>query len=178
MLFWHVGATTAITRYTFRDERMDLRLLLLGAVLPDLIDTPAGLAAFSALESVRLIGHSLLFAGAVMGFVMLTTRRGRPRKKWMPLAIGVLVHLFLDAMWADPETLWWPIFGWDFSTSGFSDVAAYLPAVLSSPVMWVGEATGLGYVAVMARRGGFNERQNRARFLGTGRLNVPIRSAP
>lgn len=178
MLFWHIGATTAITRYTFRDERMDLRLLLLGAVLPDMIDMPIGLIVFSAVESVRLVGHSLLFAAATMALVMLATRRGRPRKKWMPLAIGVLVHLFLDAMWADPETLWWPIFGWEFSTTGFSDAAAYVSAALSSPVMWVGEAFGLGYLIAMARRGGLGDRNARLQFRGTGRINVPIRSVP
>ena len=43
MLFWHVGGTIALVRYTVRDERMDLRFLILGAVLPDLIDTPIGL---------------------------------------------------------------------------------------------------------------------------------------
>jgi membrane-bound metal-dependent hydrolase YbcI (DUF457 family) len=154
---------------------MDLRLLLLGAILPDLIDTPIGLAAYSAVGSVRLVGHSLLFAAAAMGLVMAATRRGRPRKRWMPLAIGVLVHLFLDAMWADPETLWWPVFGWDFSTSGFNDAAAYLRAVVSSPVMWVAEAAGLGYGVAMVRRGGLGDRARRAEFLRTGRINVPIR---
>jgi membrane-bound metal-dependent hydrolase YbcI (DUF457 family) len=178
MLFWHIGATTAITRYTFRDERMDLRLLLFGAILPDLIDTPIGLAAFAAVESVRLVGHSLLFAAAVMTLVMLATRRGRPRKKWMPVAIGVLIHLFLDAIWVDPETLWWPAFGWEFSTSGSSDVAAYLSAVLSSPVMWAGETLGLGYMAAMARRGGLSDAEARMEFLKTGRISVPIRPGP
>ena len=178
MLFWHIGATTAITRYTFRDERMDLRLLLIGAILPDLIDTPIGLTAFAAVESVRLVGHSLLFAATVMILVMLATRRGRPRKKWMPLAVGVLLHLFLDAMWADPEALWWPIFGWGFSASGFSELSAYVSAVVSSPMMWAGEIVGLGYLVAVASRGGLGERENRAEFLATGRINVPIRSDP
>lgn len=178
MLLWHVGAATAITRYTFRDERMDLRLLLLGAILPDLVDTPVGLAGFSAIGSVRLVGHSLLFATITMTIVMLATRRGRPRKKWMPLAVGVLLHLFLDAMWADPETLWWPIFGWEFSPSGFDELSSYISALLSSPVMWLGEALGFGYVVAMARRGGLTTPENRASFLATGRLNVPIRSEP
>ncbi len=177
MLFWHIGATTAITRYTFRDERMDLRLLLIGAVLPDLIDTPIGLTTYAAVESVRLVGHSLLFAATVMILVMLATRRGRPRKKWMPLAIGVLIHLFLDAIWVDPETLWWPVFGWEFSTSGFTDAAAYLSAVLSSPVMWAGEALGLGYMIALGRRGRLGDAHARMEFLRTGRISVPLRSA-
>jgi membrane-bound metal-dependent hydrolase YbcI (DUF457 family) len=157
---------------------MDLRFLLLGAVLPDVIDTPIGLIAFPAFESVRLVGHSLLFAAAAMGLVMLVTRRGRPRKKWMPLAIGVLVHLFLDAMWSDSATLWWPGFGWEFSPNGFTEVAPYLAAVTSSPVMWVGEALGLVYLFAIARRGGLGDRDTRVEFFRTGRINVPMRPAP
>ncbi len=178
MLFWHLGATTAVTRYTFRDERMDLRLLLFGAVLPDLIDTPLGLVLFPAVESLRLVGHSLLFAATVMSLVLVATRRGRPRKKWMPLAVGVLVHLFLDAMWADPETLWWPVLGRGFSTSGAGGAASYVTGLLANPVTWVGEVVGLGYLVVMTRRAGLAQRANRVSFLRTGRLNVPIGPGP
>ena len=174
MLLWHLAATTAITRYAFRDERMDLRLLLLGAVLPDLIDTPIGLAAFPTFGSVRLVAHSLLFAAAVMVAVLLATRRGRPRKRWMPLAIGVLLHLFLDAMWSDPETLWWPAFGLDFASTDFTAVGDYLADLLRDPVMWSGEAVGLAYLAVMWRRAGLANLEARLLFRATGRINVPI----
>jgi len=174
MLFWHVAATTAITRYTFRDERMDLRLLLIGALLPDLIDTPLGLVGYSSFGSVRLFSHSLVFAGGLMTWIVLATRRGRPRKKWMPLAIGVLLHLFLDGMWADPETLWWPIFGWDFSPSAAADAAAYVSAVLSDWRVWSGEAIGFGYVLLTARRAGLGRHAARQQFAKTGLLDVPI----
>ena len=103
MLFWHVGGTVAAIRYAFRDDRIDLRFLLLGAVIPDLVDTPIGLLWFDTFGSVRLVAHSILFGSLVMAVVVLNTRRGRPRKKWMPLAIGILMHLVLDAMWIDPE---------------------------------------------------------------------------
>ncbi|NND04000.1 MAG: hypothetical protein HKN91_14560, partial [Acidimicrobiia bacterium] len=71
MLLWHLGATTALTRYAFRDERMDLRFLLLGAVLPDLIDTPIGLIFYNSLHSVRLFTHSLVLAGLLMTWIVL-----------------------------------------------------------------------------------------------------------
>lgn len=177
MLFWHVAATTAITRYSFRDERMDLRFLILGAVLPDLIDTPIGLFGFSRFESVRLFSHSLLFAGVVMTWIVLATRRGRPRKKWMPIAIGILIHLFLDAMWASPETLWWPVLGGSFTPEGATSVGEYLSAVLRNPLVWAGEGLGVFYLAVLARRAGLDQRSARDRLRETGQINVPIGSA-
>jgi membrane-bound metal-dependent hydrolase YbcI (DUF457 family) len=174
VLFWHVGGTVAAIRYAFRDDRMDLRLLVVGAVLPDLVDTPVGMVFFGTFESVRLAAHSLLFGALVMAAVVMATRRGRPRKRWMPLAVGVLMHLFLDAMWADPETLWWPFLGWSFSPSGFGSLGALAEAVVGDWRVWVGEAAGIVYLGYLARRGNLASAAARARFLSTGRIDVPI----
>ena len=174
MLLWHVAGTVAIARYAFRDERMDLRFLMLGAVLPDLIDTPIGLLFFGRFGGVRLAAHSLLAASILMASIVLATRRGRPRKKWMGLAIGMLIHMFLDAMWASPETLWWPLFGFEFSPSGATDVAQYMSEVLANGLVWLGEAVGLIYLLVLARRARLKTADARALFLATGRVDVPI----
>ncbi len=174
MLLWHLGATTALTRYTFRDERMDLRFLMLGAVLPDLIDTPIGLIFYESLRSVRLFTHSLVLAGLLMTWIVLATRRGRPRKRWMPIAIGVLIHLFLDAMWADPETLWWPILGFDFSSNAATSAAELARGVFSNPWVWGGEVAGVAYLATLGYRSGFADRRARREFFATGVVSAPI----
>lgn len=174
MLFWHLGGTIAAIRYAFRDERMDLRYLMFGAVLPDIVDTPIGLIAYETLGAVRLAGHSLLVAGGVMVAVVVATRRGRPRKRWMPLAIGMLVHLFLDAMWADPETLWWPFLGFDFSPAAADGAATYVSAVLGEWRVWALEAVGLVYLVVLARRSGLGTAAARREFRDTGRVSAPI----
>lgn len=174
MLFWHTGATIAIARYTFRDDRMDLRMLVLGALLPDLIDTPLGLIFYRQLGTVRLFSHSLLLAGAVMVAVVLATRRGRPRKFWMPIAIGLLLHLLLDAMWLDPETLWWPLLGWSFTPAGPATAMSYVGSVLTDWRVWLGEAIGLGYLLYLARAAHLGAREPRRRLYSTGRVDVPI----
>jgi membrane-bound metal-dependent hydrolase YbcI (DUF457 family) len=153
---------------------MDLRFLALGAVLPDVIDTPIGLVFYESLGSVRLVAHSLLVAGGAMVAVVMRTRRGRPRKRWMPLAIGMLVHLFLDAMWADPESLWWPFLGGDFAPAGATTAGAYLVGVLGDWRVWVLELVGLVYLAALARRGGLASGPARSELWATGRLDVPI----
>jgi hypothetical protein len=174
MLFWHIAATTAIARYTFRDERMDLRFLALGAIIPDLIDTPIGLIWFESVGTVRLAAHSLVFAGATMTAIVLATRRGRPRKQWMPIAIGVLIHLFLDAMWASPETLWWPTLGLDFTAGGAAGVSGYLSDLFGDLRVWMGEVLGIGYLAVLAKRANLAAPAARHTLYTTGRVDVPI----
>lgn len=174
MLFWHTGGTIALVRYAFRDDRMDLRFLALGAVVPDIIDTPVGLLFYERLGSVRLVGHSVLFASVAMLIVLLATRRGRPRKRWMPVAIGILVHLMLDAMWADPETLWWPLLGWDFSQAGPTTAFAYVESILTDWRVWALEGVGLAYLLLLARRAGLGSRTARREFLANGVVHAPI----
>ncbi len=174
MLLWHLGATVALVRYAFRDDRMDLRFLMLGAVLPDLIDTPIGWIWFGTTMTTRLVLHSLLFASLAMVIVVLRTRRGRPRKRWMPLAIGMLVHLALDAMWASPETLWWPFLGLDFTPAGATDLAGHVGDVLTDARVWLLEILGAAYLFVLARRGGLHREAERRAFLASGVVDVPI----
>lgn len=174
MLFWHLGGTVAIIRYAFRDEQMDLRFLMLGAILADLVDTPIGLAFWELFGAVRLAGHSLTVAALAMIAVLLSTRRGRPRKRWMPLAIGLLVSLLLDAMWRDPETLWWPFLGLEFSSPGFETAGDYLSWLLTDARTWLFEASGLAYLVLLARRAGLFRPGARRAFMETGRLDAPI----
>ncbi len=174
MLLWHVGASVAIARYAFRDERMDLRFLVVGAVVADLVDTPTGLVWFERLGAVRLGMHSLLAAALVMAGVLVATRRGRPRKRWMPVAVGMLLHLFLDAMWHQPATLWWPLLGIEFSASGAASVTEYISGVVGDWRVWLGEVAGLAYLVALAHRGRLVDRDARHEFFATGRIDVPI----
>jgi hypothetical protein len=174
MLFWHVGATIALARYAFRDDRMDLRMLALGAILPDLIDTPIGLVFYDRLGSVRLVSHGLIIAATIMVVVVLATRRGRPRKRWMPLAIGIFFHILLDALWLDPETLWWPLLGWGFSPAGPETVSAYLESLARNWWVWLGELAGLAYLAYLGRAADLRDGDKRSIFWRTGRVDVPI----
>ena len=173
MLFWHVGATIALTRYAFRDELMDLRFLALGAILPDLIDSLIGLVFWPELQTVRLAAHSLTFATLLLAVVMATTRRGRPRKRWMPLAIGVLLHLVLDGMWRLPSTLWWPFLGWTFDATSFATVGDYLTWLLTDVRTWL-EAVGLVYLFALAARSDLRDPGARRLLVTTGRIRAPI----
>lgn len=174
VILWHIGGTIAIIRYSFRDERMDLRFLILGAVLPDVIDKPIGLIFYDSLGSTRLVAHSILFASILMVAVLLTTRRGRPRKRWMPLAVGVLVHLVLDFMWGSPETLWWPFLGWEFSQGDALTGGSYVGGVFSDWERWGLEAVGAAYLAYLWVQGGLSQPDRRREFVTTGRIDVSI----
>ena len=153
---------------------MDLRFLALGAVAPDLLDLPIGIVGWSTFQSVRLVAHSLTFGALVMVVVLVVTRRGPRRKQWMLFAVGILLHLALDAMWRAPETLWWPFLGTEFTPSGFATYGAYVRDLIASPVMWAGELVGLSYLVWMGRRIGIADPEVRRTLLRTGVVSVGL----
>ena len=174
MLLWHIGASVGFIRYAFRDQRMDLRFLALGAVLSDLVDLPVAVLLWSNYESARLVGHSTMFAVVLMVAVLVLTRRGLWRKRLILLATGVLLHLALDAMWQSPETLWWPFFGWEFTQSGFATYGAYASELVSNPWVWVGEIVGLVYLVALWRKAELSKASLRKVFVRTGVISAPI----
>jgi membrane-bound metal-dependent hydrolase YbcI (DUF457 family) len=174
MFLWHIGATTAFIRYAFRDPAMDLRFLALGAIVPDLIDLPIGIAFWSSFQTPRLAGHSLAFGAVCMALVLILTRRGTRRKAWMLFAVGILLHLFLDAMWRGPETLWWPFLGTSFAATPFDTYGAYVRNLVSDPVMWAGELAGFVYLILLARKSTLGDKDLRRSLYRSGRVSAPI----
>jgi hypothetical protein len=112
MFFWHVGATLWLFRWIFRDPKVDIRFLLLGAVLGDLIDLPVGTLILADRYSTgELWFHSLILPTIYLVTVLVLTRRGRRRRAWMALGIGWLLHLLLDGMWVSQEVFHSPSSG-------------------------------------------------------------------
>ena len=166
MLFWHLGATLWLFRWIFRDPKVDIRFLLLGAILPDLIDLPLAVRYGTG----ELWFHSLLGAAVYMSLVLVATRRGRRRRAWMALGVGWLFHLLLDGMWTDPEVFLWPFFGWEMAIGESPFWALAWERALADPWRWVKEVAGLAYLAWLWFAVGLNLPERRASVVESGRL--------
>jgi hypothetical protein len=170
VIAWHIGATLFLFRWIFRDPKVDVRFLTLGALLPDLIDLPLGTLVFADTVSTgQAWAHSLLVPSVVTVVILLATRRGRRRRAWMALAVGMFFHLLLDGMWTSTEVFGWPLFGaiptgpmpyWD----GIWDRA------LSDPWRWIRELVGVLYLGWVWVGSGLSDPDRRRQLLGTGRL--------
>lgn len=103
MLIWFVATSVLTIWYVFTDLRFDYRPLIVGAVLPDVIDGPLGGARYA---------HSLTVGVGLMALVMLVTAGRRPiRRKLLAVPIGMLLHLVFDGAFAADHTFWWPFLG-------------------------------------------------------------------
>ena len=153
MLFWYVGLSVLFVALVFRSSGIDYRLVALGALLPTVVDAPIG---------HRSVGHTLVFAVALLVLVMLGTI-GRPRlvrRRLICLPIGVLCGLVLAASFSDAHLFWWPFLG-AFGQHGLL------------PAWWVVgllELAGLFTCWVIVGRYDLYLRGPRAELVRTGRL--------
>jgi len=174
----HVGIGVALAAPRLSPDGRTVRFLVLGTVLPDLIDKPlyyalslatgkAG-ADLGLISSTRSFGHTLLFC--------LLLYLALPRRFGVPLAAGMIAHLFLDEMgdlfaifWARPgpprtgpataAAILFPLLGFHFPVSPFSSASEHVRALVD-PYTLLGE--GVGAVSI---------------FLNRARLRLAIRGA-
>ena len=108
MFFWHIGLSISFFRYVFKDFSADLRFLITGVILPEIIYISLKLMNFSELYSQ--IGHTLLFAIFSLFLVMIFTKRDTQlRRNSLLVSIGIFLHLLFDFMWLRQEVLFFPL---------------------------------------------------------------------
>jgi len=128
---------------TLLASRIDIRLLLVGSLLPDIVDKPVGQFFFrETFSNGRIFCHTLLF-------LILVTVAGiylyrRHSKTWLlAFSFGTLTHLIFDQMWLTPRTLFWPLLGLTFERL---DISNWMPnifhALLTDPVVYIPELVG------------------------------------
>lgn len=140
MLLWFVGASILTISFVFRDPRFDNRLLVVGALLPPLIDVWTGGA---------WVMHSLTASVVLLVVVMLATIGRRSlRRTLLGLPLGTLLHLVFTGAWTDPQVFWWPFGGLSFGDAPLPVVArgwwnVPLELVGAVLVVWIWRAAGL-----------------------------------
>lgn len=155
MLFWPAGVALGLVWLVFRDPAFDYRMVVVGALLPDLLDAPFGGAR---------LAHTLLAAVAVLTMVMLASRgHRRLRRSLLAVPIGMFAHLVADGMWARTEGFWWPFLG--------RKLEGRLPGLdHGMAVLLIEELVGLLVVAWCWQRFRLSDPTVRSRFLRTGHL--------
>lgn len=156
MLLWFIATAVLTVHFVFTDPRFDHRFLILGVLLPDVVD---------GLTGGSWVLHSLAGAVGMLTLVMVVTAGRRPiRKRLIAIPIGVLLHLVFDGAFTNNEVFWWPF------TGGFADS----PLPVADRGWWnlVLEAAGLALLWWAYRLFGLADPARRQRFLRTGQLTT------
>ncbi len=132
-------------------DLIDVRYLILGSLLPDIIDKPLGHLIFrESLSNGRIFAHTLLFT-VLLGFAGAVFYRKNRCSWFLILAVGTFSHLLLDRMWRAPATLFWPFLGLNFAKYDLHDWLPDLFARLfADPAVYVPELIGFIIIAAFA----------------------------
>jgi len=151
-------------------NHVDIRFLLVGSMLPDIIDKPIGIYLFQEIfSSGRIFSHTLLFL-VLLTVAGLLIKRYSGKTWCMALSIGTLFHLVLDQMWQMPKTLLWPILGLGFEKMETANyLGNILYALLEEPGVYVPEI--IGFMAFVWFAWELLHRRATIRFLKYGRIN-------
>lgn len=181
IFFGHLGITLLLgfLIFTSLKVKVDYRLLLVGAILPDLIDKPIGHYLFySTFQNGRIFAHSVLFV------LLLTALAAYVERKYLytgisVLALGAVAHLAEDQIWREPVTALWPLLGWQFPKLDITDYSGYiLDALFHDPNAYVPEIVGLIIIAGFVWRFELYRVERAKAFLKTGRLTRPEMISP
>ena len=131
-------------------RRIDLRVLLIGSLLPDLIDKPIGRLVYGTF-GCRLFCHTLIFLLLIVftGLLLYVRRR----QNWLlVLGFGTFMHLVLDVTWpVDTQTLLWPLQGLSFpdvERTGWEQGMWH--KLFTFPSIYVPELVGMAMLAYFA----------------------------
>lgn len=124
IFFGHLGITTGafkvyesiINKNEDRESKplIDYRIVLVGSILPDIIDKPIGAFLFrSTFHNSRIFGHTLLFSLILILIGLFRLLKER-KNRILLLGISSSIHLILDSMWLYTKILFWPYYGWKF----------------------------------------------------------------
>jgi membrane-bound metal-dependent hydrolase YbcI (DUF457 family) len=155
VLLWFVATSVLTIHLVFTDPRFDYRPLVVGALLPDLVDAPFGGAR--AMHSLTTPVVLVVVAMAV------SVGRRQLRRRLLAVPIGILLHIVFDGAFTDTHVFWWPFSG------GFH--GARLPIVERGIALDVLlEAIGLALVVWSWRAFGLADPERRRWFVRTGQL--------
>jgi hypothetical protein len=146
IFFGHIGITLLLVFliFTLLKKKIDYRFLLIGAILPDLIDKPIGQYLFySTFHNGRIFAHTILFMLLLVLLAALLWRKYRFAGAGV-LAFGAIAHITEDQIWREPVTAFWPLLGWGFPKLDMHDYAGYIwDVLLHNPSAYVPEIIGL-----------------------------------
>jgi inner membrane protein len=122
--------------------RIDYRMVMVGSVLPDIIDKPVFLLfGGTATLSGRDYAHTLLVNLSLLIGGLVLLRYGR---SWLLIiSTASFMHLILDQMWNYATILLWPLLG-PLPGAEITDLFSYsFFAMLNIPEVYIPEIIGL-----------------------------------
>ncbi len=152
IFFGHLGITTGVVKtyekISNKDKNsIDYRIVLIGSILPDLIDKPMGACFFrSTFHNSRIFAHTFLLSFSILALGSYFLYRYR-KNNILLLGVSTSIHLILDSMWLYAGILFWPYYGLNFPERPEGNWAqSSLDRLVSDPSYYIPEIIGFGII--------------------------------
>ncbi|WP_424358755.1 metal-dependent hydrolase [Methanocella sp. MCL-LM] len=173
LFFGHIGLTLLVVFLIALALKIgvDYRLVIVGSLLPDLIDKPLGEYIFSSIfHNGRIFAHTLLFIAVLVIIALLVAKKYRYWGFGI-LTVGAVFHQVEDQMWNAASTWFWPLFGWGFPQHEIDNYIMYLLSNLLSRLdIFAPELAGAVIVVAFIARFRLYRPENARAFILTGRF--------
>ena len=165
----HNQVNSRFNKFQNQMKLIDYRFLLLGSLLPDIIDKPLWLFTGSIFQwDGRGYSHTFLFSFVLLIAGLILALRGN-KTQLLTVAAGSFFHLILDAMWQNPTALWWPFLGPILRGPTEGWFSGMWHSLLSNPYDYISETLGFIIILYFAVRLILSRRMKY--FLKTGYLD-------
>ena len=153
----------------FASKAPDLRWLLAGTILPDIIDKAMGQVLFrSYFENGRIFAHTFILA-LLMSVAGTYEWKRRGDSRILLLALGIASHLVLDRVWLEPTTALWPALGPFERYPSIQTIFEQIRECLGDPFFWATELAGAALLVASLRYLGVRTMRDLRSFIVSGR---------
>jgi hypothetical protein len=153
-------------------EQLDFRVILIGSMIPDIVDKLLGMVIFKEeIANGRILTHSVIILGILSISIV---NLAQIKVKFSHLKFYILppfLHLFLDQLWEHPRTLFWPLLGSDYTKLDI-EFGDYFTILLSEPFVYITETIGAAVIITLFIRHKLYLKANFRAYLKKGTLKM------
>ena len=163
------GAVNVLQRHIPEWADVDYRWLAVAAMLPDIADKPLAMTVFKDSQTSQGLFHTLLIHVAVAAIALAVWR-------WraLPYLLAFNMHILFDQIWHHPETLFFPLLGWEFDPYLFMGTPEAMASlywdIFLLPQIWIAEGIGAIILVFLFFHYRLYRWPNLRHFLLTGRF--------
>ena len=130
-----------------------LPLILVGSMLPDIIDKPlSGIILRNQIGNGRIYAHTRLFLLGLFAIGIYFRYRFNSQTGLI-LALGCLIHDCLDELLLQPFALFWPLYGWTFPRENSEEwLHMWISGLLNNPRVYIPELIGIALLLGLVPR--------------------------
>jgi hypothetical protein len=141
-------------------------------MIPDIVDKILGMVIFKEeIANGRIMTHSAVLL-AFLSISAINVAQIRIRFRHLKYYIlPPFIHLLLDRLWEDPQTLLWPLLGQGYERLDV-EFGDYFTILLSNPYIYISEIIGAAIIIFLFVKSKLYIKSNFREYLKRGSLKL------